>query len=150
MVKSSGMLGFQRHIRDELVRITSALLSRVQRLEHEQAVLRSRLEGERQLRVLTAQIAAAASAAPVIGAGIERFAQAMRTAKPRGRAGGLARASTAWRYFDGTFMPESEKEAADLNEYERYAVGGRARAAQARRDEEGRFVSSGPAREVTG
>jgi hypothetical protein len=44
-----------------------------------------------------------------------------------GRTGGLARASTAWRYLDGTFMPESEKAEARFQEYERYAIGGRAR-----------------------
>lgn len=106
------MLGFRRHIRDELVHTTSALLARVQRLEEAQAEIRARLEGQGQLRVLTAQIAAAAQVAPVVGAAIERFAEAMRAPLPRGRAGGLARARTAWRYFDGTFMPESERKAA--------------------------------------
>lgn len=75
---------------------------------------------------------------PSAGA-IERFAQAMRAPLPRGRAGGLARARSAWRYFDGTFMPESEKEAAYLEEYERYAAGGRTRAALGVRDARGRF-----------
>ena len=139
MVKSSVMLGFQRRLRDELVRTTSALLTRVQRLEDGQAEMRSRLEAERQIRVLTANIAAAAQVAPTFGAAIERFAEAMRAPLPRGRAGGLARARTAWRYFDGTFMPESEKEAAYLEEYERYAAGGRARAVLGVRDARGRF-----------
>jgi hypothetical protein len=133
------MLGFRRHIRDELVRTTSALLARVQRLEDGQAEMRSRLEGERQLRVFTANLTAAARAAPAVGGAIERFAQAMRAPLPRGRAGGLARARSAWRYFDGTFMPESEKEAAYLEEYERYAAGGRTRAALGVRDARGRF-----------
>jgi len=91
------------------------LTSNIQRLEREQNALRGRLEGERNLRILTAHIGAAAQAAPVIGAAIERFAEAMRAALPpprRGRAGSLARAKTAWRYFDGTFMPESQKQAA--------------------------------------
>jgi hypothetical protein len=112
-------------------------------LEGEQATLRSRLEGERQLRILTAHIAAAAQAASVIGAAIERFAEAMRAPLPllpRGRAGGLARTRTAWRYLDGTFMPESEKEAAYLEDYERYAAGGRARALHARRNVDGTFA----------
>ena len=109
----------------------------------EQATLRSRLEGERQLRILTAHIAAAAQGASVIGAAIERFAEAMRAPLPllpRGRAGGLARTRTAWRYLDGTFMPESEKEAAYLEDYERYAAGGRARALHARRNVDGTFA----------
>jgi hypothetical protein len=58
----------------------------------------------------------------------------------RGHAGGLARARSAWRYLDGTFMPESEKEAAYLPEYERYAADGRARAARARRSPDGTFL----------
>lgn len=139
------MLLLNRHTAKQLVDTTSALLARIQRLEEEQAELRERLEGEHQLRLLTAHIAVAAQAAAHVGEAVERFAQAMRAPKPRGRAGGLARASTAWRYFDGTFMPESEKEAADLQEYERYAAGGRARAATAARYEDGTFA---PSREV--
>ena len=41
---------------DELRHTTSALLARVQRLEEEQAALRTRLEGERQLRIYIAQV----------------------------------------------------------------------------------------------
>jgi hypothetical protein len=37
-------------------------------------------------------------------------------------------------------MPESEKEAAYLMEYERYAAGGRARAARATRATDGTFL----------
>jgi hypothetical protein len=113
-LQSSDMLGFRRHIRDELIHTTSALLARIQRLEDGQAEMRARLEGERQLRVFTANLAAAAQVAPAIGAAIEGFAEAMRAPLPCGRAGGLARARTAWRYFDGTFMSVSEIEAADL------------------------------------
>jgi hypothetical protein len=40
-------------------------------------------------------------------------------------------------------MPESEKEAADLEEYERYAAGGRARARTARRLSDGTFAPLG-------
>lgn len=133
---------FRRYDSEQLVRATSDLTARVQRLELEHAALRARLEGERQLRILAAHIASAAQAAPVIGAAIERFAQAMRAPLPRGRTGGLARARTAWRYFDGTFMPESEKEAAYAEEYERYAKGGRGRAAAAQRAADGTFLST--------
>jgi hypothetical protein len=141
MVKSSDMVGFRRHVRDELARTTSVLLARVQRLEEAQAEIRARLKGQGQLRVLTARIAAAAQVAPVVGSAIERFAEAMRAPLPRGRAAGLARPRTAWRYFDGTFMPESERRASDLEEYERYAAGGRARAASAVRNEDGKFIA---------
>ncbi len=118
---------------------TSDLLEHIQRLEREHAQLRARLEGELLLRTLAAQIVGAAQVAPVIGGAVEKFAQAMRTPLPRGRAGGLARARSAWRYFDGTFMPESEKSEAYLADYERYAIGGRARAANVLRRPNGRF-----------
>jgi hypothetical protein len=114
-------------------RATSDLLERIQRPEREHAALRARLEGERQLGVIAAQIVGAAQVAPAIGTALEKFAKAMRAPSPRGRAGGLARARSAWRYFDGTFMPESVKLEARLAEYERYAAGGRARAAAATR-----------------
>jgi hypothetical protein len=107
------------------------LLERVQRLEAEQAALHARLEGDRQLRVLTAQVVGAAQ----VGDPVEKFGQAMRTQPPCGRAGGLARARTAWRYF----MPESEKEAF-REEYERFAAGGRARATGALRNSDGTFA----------
>jgi hypothetical protein len=125
------------------VQTTSDLGRLIQRLENEQDALRSRPEGERQRRISTAHIAAAAQAAPAIGAAIERFVEAVRAPlplSPRGRAGGLARAKSAWRYFDGTFMAESEKEAAYLEEYERYAIGGRVRANQAIRNPSGTFA----------
>lgn len=136
------MLGFRRDAFGQLENATTALRACVQRLETERAALRARLEGDRQLRIFTAHIAAVAQMAPVIGGAIERFAAAMRAplpAQPRGRAGGLARATSAWRYFDGTFMLESEKDAAYIEEYERYAAGGRARAGSARRGADGTF-----------
>jgi hypothetical protein len=111
-------------------------------LSCEHASLRTRLEGERQLRILAAQIVGAAQAAPVIGNAVENFAQAMRAPIPRGRAGGLARARSAWRHFDGTFVPESAKTEAQIAEYERYAAGGRARAALATRSTDGTFSPS--------
>jgi hypothetical protein len=64
----------------------------------------------------------------------------MRAPSPRGRAGGLARARSAWRHFDGTFMPESAKLEALVADYERYAASGRARAAEATRATDGTFM----------
>ena len=59
----------------------------------------------------------------------------------KANSGGLARARTAWRrYFDGTLMPESAKLEAYQHEYERYAIGSRARAASARRASDGTFT----------
>ena len=138
------MFGLARRTAHQLMQTTNALIARVQRLEEQQAQLRARLEGDRGLRLFIGHIAAAAQAAPAIGAAIEGFAETMRAPRapiPRGRAGGLARASTAWRYFDGTFMPESEKLEAYREEYERYAAGGRTRAASARRASDGTFKS---------
>ena len=57
-----------------------------------------------------------------------------------GKAGGLARARTAWRYLDGTFMPESEKIEAHQAEYECRAAGGRERARTAKRYSDGTFA----------
>jgi hypothetical protein len=99
-----------------------------------------RLQSERQLRILAVQIVGAAQIAPVIGDAVERFAQAMRVPSSRGRAGGLARARSAWQYFDGTFMSESSKLEARIAEYERYATGGRVRASDAQRHEMGKFT----------
>jgi len=117
------------------------LLESIQRLEREQAQLRARLEGDRQLRFLAVQIVGAAHVAPVIGSAVEKFAQAMRAPLPRGGAGGLARARTAWRFLDGTFMPASFKFEARLAEYQRYAAGGRARAAKATRASDSTFTA---------
>jgi hypothetical protein len=128
------------HIQNSIDARTSDLLERIQRIEAEQAALRAQLEGERQLRFLAREIHEAAQIAPVIGDALEKFARAMRAPLARGRAGGLARAGTAWRYFDGTFMPESKKSEAYRIEYERYAAGGRARAAVARRLADGTFA----------
>ena len=134
------MLFHHRDTTATIDRRTTDLLERIQRLEAEQCALRAEIEGERQLRFLTAEIVGAAQVAPVIGNAIEDFAQALRAPLPRGRAGGLARASSAWRYFDGTFMPESEKAQANREAYERYATGGRARAARATRAIDGTFL----------
>jgi hypothetical protein len=125
---------------EELRSVTSALAKRIQRLEQEHRQLRARLEADRELRISTASIAAAAQAGPMIGTAFEAFAQAMRAPSPHGRAGGIARARTAWRYFDGTFMPESEKFEAYRLDYERYAAGGRARAMRAARRPDGKFM----------
>jgi hypothetical protein len=97
---------------------TSDSLDRIQRTEAEQAALRAQIAGERQLRFLMAEIAGAAQPAPVIGNAVENFAQAMRAPRAHGRAGSLARARSAWRYSDGTFMPNSEKRQSNLRNYE--------------------------------
>jgi hypothetical protein len=54
----------------------------------------------------------------------------------------VLRVQVAWRYADGTFMSESEKEAAYLDVYERYAADGRARVKTATRASDGTFLPS--------
>lgn len=81
----------------------------------------------------------------IVGHDIGNVASPLDEPTPvRGRAGGLARARQAWRYSDGTFMSDSEKEAvieeSELDEYERFAAGGRARAARAKRASDGTFL----------
>ena len=74
-------------------RTTSDMLERIQRLEHEQAELRARVESERRIRIFVAQIVGAAQVATVTGRAVEAFADAMRTPLRRERAGGLARSN---------------------------------------------------------
>jgi len=131
----------RRNSAQSALALASESVARVQHLEHEFAQLQARLEGEREVRIFAANITSAGQAAPMIGTAIEYFARSMRRPERRGRAGGLARARRAWRYLDGTFMPESEKEAVYLEEYERFAAGGRARAAHARRASDGTFLT---------
>ena len=81
--------------------------------------------------------------ATVLGTSALTFLGVARCPAPFGTTGetrGLARASHAWRYLDGTFMPESEKYEARRQEYERYAAGGRARAASVLRAKDGAFL----------
>jgi hypothetical protein len=64
-------------------------------------------------------------------------------------SGDLSRVEGAgdWRYPDGTFMPNQKINALieeiELEEYERSAAGGRARAARARRAADDRFLPTG-------
>lgn len=73
-----------RHKAKQLRPTTSALLERVQRLEAEQAEIRATVEAERQLQVLTANVASAAQGAESVGDAIEQPAKVMRTPTRRG------------------------------------------------------------------
>ncbi len=147
-VQSSDMWLLDRSDRRTAGRATSDLLKRVQRLEREHAELRARLQGERQLRILAAQIVGAAQAAPVIGAAIERFSEAVRRPLPRGCSGGLVRARQASelreRWSDGRYMAHEDCERIEREVCEghdmRYAPGGFARAASAVRAPAGRYL----------
>ncbi|HWN58670.1 MAG TPA: hypothetical protein VNO74_11250, partial [Methylomirabilota bacterium] len=75
----------------------SEIAARIQQLKQQYAELRARVESDRKLRILVAQIAGVAQTAHVISEAMEGFAQAMRAPSPHGRAGGLARAALASR-----------------------------------------------------
>lgn len=148
------MLWLHRRAIEQLEDATSVLSPRVQQLEEQQAALLACFEGARQFRIFTAHIGAAAETALAIGAAVEGFAERTRAPlprPPRGHAGGRARARTAWRYSDGTFMSNAKlaklqvevqerMDSAAQSEYERYAAGGRGRAAQAQRAPNGTFL----------
>jgi hypothetical protein len=137
------MWSIHRHAKRTSEHAVSELLERIQRLEREQTELHSRLQGEDRLRILATHMIGAEQAASVVDSAIENFAQAMIATLLSGRAVGMARSRKAWRYFDGTFMPESAKLEAYFAGFERYACGGRARAAGARRSSEGTFLLGG-------
>jgi hypothetical protein len=121
----------------ELSELRSSVLERVERLEDE--LVKEKLG--RGFRELHTAIQLCVKRGREAAAALEVGLRASVAALPRGKAGGLARARSAWRSFDGTFMPESEKEVTYREEYERYAAGGRARAVLARRDSYGKFLS---------
>jgi hypothetical protein len=78
-VQSGDMLFRGQHtVKTPDVRTSDLLDERIQRIEAERAALRAKIESERQLRFLTAEIVGAAQAAPLIGHAIEHFAQVMR------------------------------------------------------------------------
>jgi hypothetical protein len=132
---------------------TSTLEQRIQQLSAELAELRAHIV-PRDDSNLVAVLADRVSRAQVkADHELERFLLAIHSVAEtaamhatlstrRGRAGGLARAPTAWRYLDGTFMPDTEKSEGYRKEYERDAAGGRARAASALRAADGTFVGA--------
>lgn len=148
------MLELNARVIERLAQATIPPGARVQRLEDEQAALLARLEGERHFRILTTHISEAAKTILPVGTAVEEFAQAMRSPlrPPRRLAGGLARARTAWRHPDGTFVTnvevavleaerEDRQDSVGLAQYdERYPAGGRARAKNASRYAEGAFA----------
>jgi hypothetical protein len=126
--QSSDLLPVANRLHSDSSEPLQRLLATVQRLELEcESLRRAQAEMSEQL-----SLSAMAKAA----------AEPMRA--PRGQAGGRVRAQRAWRYSDGTFMPESERiaaiEDAALVKYERYAAGGRARAHSAGRFSDGTFA----------
>jgi hypothetical protein len=120
----------------ELFRLRSDMNTRVQQVEAECA----RIGLQRVLREIHKTAELAVQRGIPAARAIESGLRAAVAPLPRGRAGGLARARSAWRYRDGTFMPESERFEAYREERERHAVGGRARAKRAARYVDGTFA----------
>jgi hypothetical protein len=125
----------------DLCELRSIFLPRLQRVERE--LMSAKLD--RFFHQLHIAIQLTVQRGSDISEAIEKGLRARAAPLPRGKAGGLARARSAWRYQDGTFMRESEREAAieewKLAEYERYARGGRRRAALAQRAANGTFLA---------
>lgn len=92
------------------------------------------------LRELHAAVEVAAQQGSDAACALETGLRASVAPLPRGKAGGLARARTGWRYGDGTFMSEWKKRETYFEEQERHARGGRARVATARRYPDGTFA----------
>ena len=132
----SDIIDKHQRLAAELLELRTTLLPRLQRVESE--LIFTKLE--RFFRELHTAIELAARQGIDAAGAIEKGLSAIVAPLPHGKAGGLARASTAWRYFDGTFMPASQKAVAYRGEYERFAAGGRARALGAQRARDGRFL----------
>jgi hypothetical protein len=117
-------------------------MRKLARLDAEIGATRAELKAARSPRVEPLALEISRELEAAIGQEMENFART--TTLVRGRAGGLARAKNAWRYSDGTFMPNGAKEAVieeyKLAEYGRYAAGERSRAARAKRGADGTFL----------
>jgi len=88
-------------------------------------------------RVTHLRIEQGVPAARSIAASLQAV-MALLSPPPPGVAGGLARAKHAWRNDDGTFMSYDDEEQIRLEQRERMARGGRARA---KRAPDGTFVA---------
>jgi hypothetical protein len=119
-----------------LSELRSTILPRLQRIESDLMYAKLGHLFEELHAATELAIREGVEAAEAVAMGLRAMAAPLR----RGKAGGLARARTAWRFLDGTFMPESKKLEACLEAYERQAAGGRARAATAQRSTDGRFI----------
>lgn len=125
----------------ELDELRTNMHVRVQQVEEECA----RIRLQRMLREVHKATHLAIRLSLPAARAIEAALRATAAPLPRGKAGGLARARTAWRYTDGTLMPEEEKIEAYREEYERHAAGGRSRASRAPRALDGTFLSGAKA-----
>jgi hypothetical protein len=137
--------GEHQRLLETIQRLEAAHRARAD-FESNDAVERIAVRVAEKLSRERAETLKAAALSADIGRAIEMFAAAMRRQLPPGVAGGRARARNAWRYSDGTFMPDGERAAAieefEIAEYERYATGGRARSHGARRHPDGTFAPS--------
>jgi hypothetical protein len=130
------LLSINQRLAVHLNALQDDLLLRLQRVENELIALKlGRLFAELHVAIELAVRQGTQNAEA-----FEKGLRAIVAPLPRGKAGGLARARTAWRYSDGTFMAEVEKWEAYREEYDRYASGGRKRAATALRASDGTFL----------
>jgi len=125
-----------QQLAQELIELRTNMHVRIQQVETECA----RIGLQRILRELHKAAELAVKLGMPAALAIEKGLRSTAAPLPRGKAGGLARARSAWRYDDGTFMPESEKLEAHREKYERHAAGGRVRAARAIRAVDGTFI----------
>lgn len=126
---------------------TSELLYTVQRQARELADLRTRvaaLETERESRAddksMEAEAIADALNRSAAATEAREEAEFQLWLERRGAPGGRARAREARRHSDGTFASDIEVAEAEYEARLPFARAGTSRAAQARRDEQGRFL----------
>jgi hypothetical protein len=128
----------------------SEVQERIQRLEAESTSLRIQIAEDAARRTAIAQVEHTASGS-VVNSDAEHCARATIPSKSskRGRAGGLARAIQALRlgerWPNGRFMAHEDWEQIERDvaeaAYMRYAAGGFARAAKAKRQTNGTFAT---------
>lgn len=138
-----------RELRTEVEQMRADVLPLVSRASDRAVRRAARAERRRRIAIavfLRRYLAAKVRQADEVGAAFEGFGQAMRSPLPRRQIsllGGRARAKSAFRGKDGTFLSTAEVDALldeiAAEEYERHAPGGRARAAGALRGSDGRF-----------
>lgn len=140
---SVGMTDRMADLRDHVSEQLQRFGKQLQDLSAEITQINAELAPQRMRRFLDAmhkavhaKIKAELPAAQAIAAGL----QAVMSPEPPGTAGGIARAWHAWRHDDGTFMSYDDEERIEIEQRERMARGGRARARGARRAPDGRFL----------
>jgi hypothetical protein len=138
-----GMADQMAKLRDGISDQLQRFGEQLQEMSAEITELNAELAPQRMRRFLDAmhrvahlKIKAELPAAQAIGAAL----QVIMAPPPPGVAGGIARAWHAWRHDDGTFMSYDDEERIKIEQRERMARGGRARARGARRAPDGTLL----------